>query len=101
MSLHPDTFQYLKPTPEQADLMRQLRDATTRYAAMVDQLLPDGPDKTYILRKLRETAMWVNVAITRHPDGSPRHDAREKWEQREPDYPAEHPAPGDLGSVPL
>jgi hypothetical protein len=37
--------------------------------------VPDGPDKTYILRKLREVSMWVNVAITRFSDGAARTDA--------------------------
>lgn len=43
-----------------------------RHHEAVDALLPDGPDKTYALRKHREVAMWTNIAITRQPDGSPR-----------------------------
>lgn len=97
MPLHPKTFDYLQPTLEQVTLMQQARFATTVYAALLEQLLPDGPDKTYILRRLREVAMWVNVAITRMPDGAPR-DQRDIDPK---DYPPDHPAPGDLGSVPL
>jgi len=52
--------------------MQTLRDAARTYAEVVDELVPEGPDKTYALRKLREVAVWVNIAITRHPDGSPR-----------------------------
>ena len=40
--------------------------------AKPEALIPDGPDKTYMLRKFREVAMWANIAITRNPDGSPR-----------------------------
>lgn len=72
MGLHPSTFEYLKPTDNQIYTMAGLRQAAKDYAGQLDALLPDGPDKTYILRRVRETAMWVNVAITRLPDGTPR-----------------------------
>ena len=73
MSLHPSTFDYLKPREGgQIEVMNALREATTQYAAVLEQALDDGPDKTYILRRVRETAMWVNVCLTRNADGSPR-----------------------------
>jgi hypothetical protein len=72
MALHPETFEYLKPTNTQMLDMRDARDAARMYANALERLVADGPDKTYILRQLREVAMWVNVAITRNPDGSPR-----------------------------
>jgi hypothetical protein len=72
MSLHPSTFEYLKPTDTQQSDMQTARDMGRAYADCLDNMIPDGPDKTYALRKLREVAMWVNVAITRNPDGSPR-----------------------------
>lgn len=72
MSLHESTFQYLKPTDKQMEAMDGLRDDFKRFANLLQHLLPDGPDKTYVLRLLRTTAMWSHVAITRHQDGSPR-----------------------------
>ena len=72
MTLHPTTFEYLKPTDGQIDVMNALRQITAEYAAKIDQALDDGPDKTYILRRIRETAMWINVCLTRNADGSPR-----------------------------
>jgi hypothetical protein len=72
MMLHDSTFDYLKPTDDQMDQMSHLRDAASVYAMYLDRMLPEGPDKTYVLRKLREVAMWVNVAVTRNQDGSPR-----------------------------
>jgi hypothetical protein len=72
MSLHKTTFDYLEPTLDQLASMKLLREAAKTYAATVEQLSPEGPDKTYALRKLREIAMWVNVTITRQADGSPR-----------------------------
>ncbi len=72
MTLHESTFAYLQPTEQQIATMGTLRIGAAQYAALLDQLLPDGPDKTYILRRVRETAMWVNVAVTREADGTPR-----------------------------
>jgi hypothetical protein len=71
-SLHATTFEHLKPTDAQIYSMAKGRSVSTAYASMLDAILPDGPDKTYILRRVRETAMWVNVALTREADGTPR-----------------------------
>lgn len=80
MSLHPTTFEYLKPTEEQIKTMERARLAARSYAEALDRLLPVGPDKTYALRKLREIAMWANVAITREASGEPRdYKARELY----------------------
>ncbi len=72
MSLHSSTFEYLKPSEAQYNTMGDARAAAHGYARALEALLPDGPDKTYCLRKLREIAMWANIAITRHADGAPR-----------------------------
>ena len=98
MALHPSTFEYLQPTLDQVALMQQARFATTVYGQLLEAIVPDGPDKTFILRQLREVAMWVNVAITRNPDGSPR--AQEVQEVAVKEYPPDHPVKGDLGSIP-
>lgn len=66
------TFQYLRPTDEQMATTHDLRQRADVYAQAVDAAVPNGPDKTYLLRKFREVAMWVNIAVTRHEDGSPR-----------------------------
>ena len=70
--LHPSTFGYLQPTNEQAQLMMRVRQAFKNCGDEVERLLPDGADKTYVLRKLRECGMWANVAVTRQADGTPR-----------------------------
>lgn len=70
--MHPSTFEYLKPTDSQIHAMSSLREAAKIYARVLETNLPDGPDKTYAIRKFREVAMWVNIAVTRQPDGSPR-----------------------------
>jgi hypothetical protein len=72
MSLHPSTFEYLKPTDEQIEAMAKVRAAAKAYADVLDAILPEGPDKTFVMRAHRSNAMWANVAITRQPDGTPR-----------------------------
>jgi len=70
--LHPTTFEYLKPSDEQMRIMNMLRFAAKVYSEAIENFVPDGPDKTFILRQHRQNAMWVNVAITRLADGTPR-----------------------------
>ena len=72
MALHETTFAYLQPTPDQLNTMGATREGFVNFARFLDERLPEGPDKTYVMRHLRETAMWANIAITRNPDGSPR-----------------------------
>jgi hypothetical protein len=72
MSMHPSTFEYLKPTDDQIATMAAVRSEMATMAERLDAWIPDGPDKTYLMRKFREVAMWANVAITRQPDGAPR-----------------------------
>jgi hypothetical protein len=72
MALHPTTFEYLKPTDKQVQDMGAVREAFKVFTDTIDKFIPEGPDKTYLLRHLRDAAMWANIAITRNPDGSPR-----------------------------
>lgn len=72
MTLHHSTFEHLTPTDEQKDDMDSVRRAATEYAQALDDVLPEGPDKTYCLRLLRTLNMWAMDAITRNPDGAPR-----------------------------
>jgi hypothetical protein len=70
--MHPTIFEYLTPTDDQLATMNNMRVAFAELAAQIDEQVPDGPDKTFVLRTLRTAAMWANIAITRHPDGAPR-----------------------------
>lgn len=72
MTLHNTTFEYLKPTDGQIETMAMVRELFSKFAMHLGDKLPDGPDKTYVMRQLRDCAMWSNVAITRQPDGAPR-----------------------------
>lgn len=70
--MHASTFEYLKPTDAQVATMARVRAAAKAFADVLDTELPDGPDKTFVIRAHRSNAMWANVAITRLPDGTPR-----------------------------
>ncbi len=72
MSLHHTTFEFLKPTDDQINSMSRVRAAAKAYADVLDHELPEGPDKTFVLRAHRSNAMWANVSITRSADGTPR-----------------------------
>lgn len=70
--MHPSTFEYLKPTDAQIMQMAVVKEAAKIYCEVLEKNLPDGPDKTFIIRNHRSNAMWANVAITRLSDGTPR-----------------------------
>lgn len=70
--MHPSTYEYQMPTDEQKARMAEARAAAAAYADALDKVIPEGPDKTFIIRQLRTVAMWVNTSITRNADGSPR-----------------------------
>jgi len=72
--MHPSTYDYLKPTDEQIARMATVRAAAKAYGEILERELPDGPDKTFVIRSHRSNAMWANVAITRQPDGTPREE---------------------------
>ena len=70
--MHSSTYEYLKPTTDQINKMSRLREAAKVYGDVLEKELPDGPDKTFVIRAHRSNAMWVNVAVTRQADGTPR-----------------------------
>lgn len=70
--MHPSTFEYLKPTDDQITQMALVREAARAYCEVLEKSLPEGPDKSFIIRAHRSNAMWANVSITRLPDGTPR-----------------------------
>lgn len=69
--MHASTYEYLKPTESQMVDMARVREAARVYGEVLESL-PDGPDKTFVIRAHRSNAMWANIAITRLPDGTPR-----------------------------
>jgi hypothetical protein len=52
--MHSTTFEYLTPTNEQIEHMAEVRLAFGECALSVLAHVPERPDRTYLLRKLRE-----------------------------------------------
>lgn len=70
--MHDSTYDYLKPTDAQVEAMSKVRAAAKAYHDVLEAVMPEGPDKTFVIRAHRSNAMWANVGITRLPDGTPR-----------------------------
>lgn len=70
--MHAETFEHLTPSDAHKEQMQKVRAAAKIFSESLEINLPEGPDKTFVLRQLRTVVMWANVAITRNPDGSPR-----------------------------
>lgn len=70
--MHPTTFDYLKPTPQQLHTMEGVRGAYKALFDLVEQAVPPGRYKALAISALEESAMWANKGITRDSDGTPR-----------------------------
>lgn len=70
--MHHTTFQYLEPSERQKDRMQEIRNAAQTYMEAVMERVPPGDDKEHVIRLIRSSAMWANIAITRYADGTPR-----------------------------
>jgi hypothetical protein len=70
--MHASTFEYLKPTEAQTEQMVRVRAAAKAFCDVIEAELPDGPDKTFVIRNHRSNVMWAIIALTRQPDGTPR-----------------------------
>ena len=70
--MHLSTYEYLITTDDQMAKIVRMRAAAKAYHDALEHELQDGADKTFIIRNHRTNAMWVNIAITRLTDGTPR-----------------------------
>ena len=72
MDLHKDAFNSVAPSDAQLLAMQKVRASAREFFEVLERLVPDGPDKTYVVRKLMEVMMWANRSIMHRPDGAPR-----------------------------
>lgn len=56
-------FQYHQPTPAKQTKYEALRNEALSLAKTIDDLVPDGADKTDAIRSLRNCIMTCNAAI--------------------------------------
>jgi hypothetical protein len=67
-------FTYHPPQPGQQERYVVLREGGQRMAEMILMAVPEGPEQSIALRKLRECVMWSNAGIAL--EQSPREPQR-------------------------
>jgi len=60
------SFQYVKPDEDQMQMMQKYRDKFEALAAEIELDLPKSRGLSLAMRKLEETALWLNKTITRN-----------------------------------
>lgn len=58
-------FTYHRPTSGDVDSITLIRGDCKDLAESIDQLVPDGREKSVALTKLEEVMMWANAGIVR------------------------------------
>lgn len=58
-------FTYHKPTEEKAAKFPVIRDKAKELAYILEELCPNGREKSLALTKLEEVVMWANAGISR------------------------------------
>jgi hypothetical protein len=56
-------FTYHPPKPAQVPIYEGIRDRARDFALYLNEVVPDGPDKSAAIRKLRECVMTANAAV--------------------------------------
>lgn len=46
-----------------------VRSVTKLYASLIENLLPDSPEKTQALVNLQQTMFWANASVARRTNG--------------------------------
>lgn len=60
-------FSYHAPVADQAERYEALRAAGRRFAALIVELTPPGPDQDEAVKLVRSTVHWANAAIACSP----------------------------------
>ena len=61
-------FRYHPPlTDERRNTHQNVRDACTEMVDFLNEVLPDGREKSLAVTKLEEVMFWANAAIARQP----------------------------------
>lgn len=60
-------FRYRAPSEERRIIHEHARQLLRDVALELDELLPDGREKSVVLTKLEEALFWANAGIARQP----------------------------------
>lgn len=60
-----NNFTYHKPKDGQESKYTSIRNIAKNFAYTIDELVPDGREKSLAMTKLEECMMWANAGIAR------------------------------------
>ena len=59
-------FTYHAPKPGQMETYQDIRTLAKELALEIDEVVPEGREKSLAFTKLEEVVMWANAGIARH-----------------------------------
>jgi hypothetical protein len=59
-------FTYHAPKPGQPEIYQDIRTLAKELALEIDEVVPEGREKSLAITKLEEAVMWANSGIARH-----------------------------------
>lgn len=59
-----NNFTYHKPTDDMIPKFEKLRNKAREFSLLIDELVPDGREKSLAQTKLQEVVMWANTGIS-------------------------------------
>jgi hypothetical protein len=59
-------FKYHAPKPGQPEIYQDIRTLAKELALEIDEVVPEGREKSLAITKLEEAVMWANSGIARH-----------------------------------
>ena len=58
-------FTYHAPKPGQPEIYQDIRTLAKELALEIDEVVPEGREKSLAITKLEEVVMWSNAGISR------------------------------------
>lgn len=62
-----DRFHYHPPSEQGVRAHAELSDRFTELAVRIQELVPEGRERSLVLTKLEEAKMWASAGVARHP----------------------------------
>lgn len=59
-------FTYHAPKPGQPEIYQDIRTLAKELALDINEVVPEGREKSLALTKLEEAVFWANAGISRH-----------------------------------
>jgi hypothetical protein len=59
-------FTYHPPSPAQVPVFQEIRDQAKALATKLNEVVPNGREKSLAITHLEDTVMWANAGIARH-----------------------------------